>query len=212
MSVWQILINGGPLMWPIVICSLVSLALVIERMAYFSSVTTNVYSFKSKVFEFLKQGRLKEALVLCEQDPSPVAQVMKAGIAKYGSGRNEIKEALEHAGNLEIALLEKNLPALMTISHLAPLLGLLGTVTGLAVSFYSIQTRSAAMDPVAPADIAGGMWQALLTTIFGLVVAIPTLLAYNYCVARVGSFVLDMERTASEMCDLLVQLSQSNTQ
>ncbi len=212
MSVWQIIINGGPLMWPIVICSLVSMAFVIERISYFSSVTTNVYSFKSKVFELLKQNHLKEALVLCEQNASPVAKIMKAGIVKYGSPRHEIKEAIESEGNIEIALLEKNLPALMTISHLAPLLGLLGTVTGLAVSFYAIQTRSAAMNPVAPADIAGGMWQALLTTIFGLVVAIPTLLAYNYCVARVGSFVLDMERTACELNDLLVQLAQSNAQ
>lgn len=199
-------------MWPIVICSLVSLALVIERVSYFSSVTTNVYVFKSKVFEFLKQNRLKEALVLCEQNTSAVAQLMKAGIVKYGSSRKEINEALEHAGNIETALLEKNLPALMTISHLAPLLGLLGTVTGLAVSFYSIQMRSAAMNPVSPAEIAGGMWQALLTTIFGLVVAIPTLLAYNYCVSRVGSFVLDMEVTAADLNDLLVQLAQSNAQ
>lgn len=212
MSAWQILQNGGPLMWPIVICSLVGLALFIERVFYFSSVSTDVYALKSKVFDLLKQNRLKDAIVLCEQNPSVIAKMMKAGIAKFGSSRHEIKEALESAGSFEIALLEKNLPPLLMITHLVPLLGLLGTVTGLAVSFYSIQVRSAAMNPVTPGDIAGGMWQALLTTIFGLIVAIPALLAYNYCVGRVGSFVLDMERTATEINELLVQLSQSNSQ
>lgn len=199
-------------MWPIAICSLVGLALVIERAFYFYSVSTDVFGLKSKVFELLKQNRLKEAIVLCEQNTSVVSKMMKAGISKFGSSRHEIKEALESAGSFEIALLEKNLPALLTITHLVPLLGLLGTVTGLAVSFYSIQARSAAMNPVTPGDIAGGMWQALLTTIFGLLVAIPILLAYNYCVGRVGSFVLEMERTATELNELLVQLSQSNEQ
>ena len=212
MNVWQVLIKGGPVMWPILLCSLVSLALFIEKISYFSSISTDVYALKSKVFEFLKQNRLKDAIILCEQDPSPVAKIIKAGIVKHGSGREEIKEAMEDVSHFEIPRLERNLQALMTIVHLSPLLGLLGTMTGITSSFYSIQVRSAAMNPVTPGDIAGGIWQALLTTVFGLIVAIPTLLAYNYCVSRVNSFVLEMERAATELVNLLSHLSESNPQ
>ena len=157
MNVWQILIKGGPVMWPILLCSLVSLALFIEKISYFSSISTDVYALKSKVFEFLKQNRLKDAIILCEQDPSPVAKIIKAGIVKHGSGREEIKEAMEDVSHFEIPRLERNLQALMTIVHLSPLLGLLGTMTGITSSFYSIQVRSAAMNPVTPGDIAGGI-------------------------------------------------------
>lgn len=212
MSVWQILIKGGPVMWPILVCSLVSLALFIDRLIYFVSVSTDAHAFKSKIFELLKHNRLKDAIVLCEQNPSPVAKVIKAGIIKYGAGREAIKEAMEDVSLVEIPQLEKNLPGLATISHLSTLLGLLGTVTGMTVSFYTIQMRAAAMNPLTPGDVAGGIWQALLTTVFGLLVAIPTILAYNYCVSRVNSFVLEMERGATELVNLLSQLSESNPQ
>lgn len=212
MSVWEIFVKGGPVMWPIAVCSLVSLALFIDRISYFASVTTDVYALKSKVFDLLKQNRLKDAMVLCEQDPSPAAKILKAGIIKYGSGREEIKEAMEHVSLVEIPQLEKNLPALSTIFHVAPLLGLLGTVTGMTASFYMIQVRAVAMDPLTTGDVAGGIWQSLLTTIFGLIVSVPTLLVYNYCVARVNSFVIDMERAATELINLLSHLSESNPQ
>jgi len=212
MNAWQLFIKGGPVMWPILLCSLMSLALFLDRISYFSSIATDIYLLKSKIFELLKQNKVKDAVVLCEQNPSPVAKILKAGIVNYGSRREQIKEAMEDASHFEIPLLEKNLPMLSTVSHIAPLLGLLGTVTGMASSFYMIQLRSAAMNPVVPGDIAGGIWQSLLTTVFGLIVAIPTLLAYNYCVSRVNIFVLDMERAATELVHLLSQLSESNVQ
>lgn len=211
MSAWQFFLNGGPLMWPIALCSLLAMALFIERISCFTAFSTDVYSLKVKVYDLLKQNRLKEAIIACEQNRSVVSEILKIGIAKFGAGRAEIKEALEHAGNLKIALLEKNLAPLLAIAHITPLLGLLGTVSGLAIAFHAIQARSAAMSPVTQGDIAGGMWQALLTTIFGLLVAIPTLTAHNYCVGRVNAFVLEIEQTAAELFDLLTQLSQSDS-
>lgn len=212
MSVWQLFIKGGPVMWPILLCSVASLTVFLNRLSYYSSVKTDEYALKTKVFEFLKQNRLKDAIMTCEKDTSPVAKILKAGIVRYGSQREQIREAMEDVSHFEIPRLEQNLPALMTIAHIAPLLGLLGTVTGMASSFYMIQARAAAMNPLAPGDIAGGIWQALLTTIFGLVVSIPTILAYHYCISRVNYFVLEMERAATELVNLLSQLSEANAQ
>lgn len=210
MNAWQLMVQGGPLMWPILLCSLAGLALFVQKVFYFSSISTDVAQFKTRAFDLIKQNKLKDALVVCEQDGSPVAKVIKAGVVKYGTSRDEIKEAMEGVGIVEIFKLEKHLHALSTIAHVAPLLGLLGTVAGMAASFHAIQLRSASMSPVTSSDVAAGVWQALLTTIFGLFVSIPALLAFNYCVSRVNGFVVDMERAATEAVNLLSHLSESS--
>ena len=207
MNAWQLMLKGGPLMWLILFCSLIGMALFLEKLSYFFSISADVIDLKTKVFNFIKQNKLKDAIVLCEHNNSPVAKIMKAGIVKYGASREDIKEAMEGASLYEIPKLEKRLSVLSTIAHLAPLLGLLGTVVGMTVSFQAIQTRSLAMNPASSGDLAGGIWQALLTTVFGLIVAIPTLLAYNYCIARVNGFVIEMERAATDVINLLSQLS-----
>ena len=208
-NAWTLFKSGGPLMYPILLCSVFSLGFVIEKLSYFSSVKTNVAELKRQVFDLIKNNKLKEAIQLCESRRSPVAKIMKAGIAKFGASREEIKETLEDASLYEIPKLEHHLPALATIGHVSPLLGLLGTVTGMTSSFHVIQVRSAAMNPVTPGDLAGGISEALLTTVAGLVVAIPTYLAYNYCVSQVNNIVLDMERGATELVSHLCQITES---
>ncbi len=211
MNAWQLMVQGGPLMWPILLCSLTGLAIFIQKLFYFSSISTDIAQIKMRVFDLIKQNKLKDAIVLCEQNSSSVAKVIKAGIVKYGASRDEIKEAMEDVSLFEIFKLEKYLHVLSTIAHVTPLFGLLGTVMGMTVSFQAIQLRSASMNPVTSSDVAGGIWQALLTTIFGLFVAIPALLAFNYCVGRVNSFVIEMERAATEVVNLLSHLSESST-
>lgn len=211
MNGWQLIVQGGPLMWPILLCSLMGLALFIQKLLYFSSISVDVATMKIRAFDLIKQNKLKDAIVVCEQNSSPVSKIIKAGIVKYGASRDEIKEAMEDVSLLEIFKLERNLYALSTIAHMTPLLGLLGTVAGMAVSFHAIQMSSASMSPVTSSDVAGGIWQALLTTIFGLFVAIPALLAFNYCVSRVNGFVVEMERAATEIVNLLSHLSEANT-
>ena len=117
--------------------------------------------------------------------------------------RNKIKEAIEDAGLHEVPKLEKNIKVLATIAHITPLLGLLGTVLGMVRSFQIIQEKATALYPVNPADLAGGIWQALITTVAGLSVAIPTFVAYNYLVGRVESIVLDMERNSTDLVNIL---------
>jgi biopolymer transport protein ExbB len=136
---------------------------------------------------------------------------MKAGLLKYGSPREEIKETMEDVSLFEIPKLERRLNALATIAHVTPLLGLLGTVTGMTGSFHTIQVRSTSLNPVTPGDLAGSIWEALLTTVAGLIVAIPTFVAYNYCVSQVNSHVLEMERAATELLNFLCQLSEVET-
>jgi biopolymer transport protein ExbB len=116
---------------------------------------------------------------------------------------------MEDVSLFEIPLLEKRFTALGTIAHVAPLLGLLGTVTGMAASFHTIQVRAAAMNPVTPGDLAGGIGEAMMTTVAGLVVAIPTYVAYNYLVSRVNNFVREMEHAGTELLNLLCHILET---
>ena len=110
----------------------------------------------------------------------------------------------------EIPKLESRLGALATIAHISTLLGLLGTVTGMTASFHTIQVRAASLNPVTPGDLAGGIGEALLTTVACLLVAIPTFVAYNYCVNRINHFILDMERAATELVNFMCQITETN--
>lgn len=216
MGIWeinagQLIISGGPIMIPIIICSVFALGIIIEKLIYFSSIHTNTHKLKSDVFELIKNNRLKDAVDFCDVNPSPVAKILKTGILKFGESRESIKEALEDVSLFEIPKLEKRFTALATVAHVTPLLGLLGTVTGLTGSFHTIQVRATTLNPVTPGDLAGGIWEALLTTVAGLMVAIPTFVAYNYLVSRVNAIVLEMERAGTELVNFLSHVVESNT-
>jgi len=208
MNTWALIKAGGPIMIPILICSLFALGIIIEKLVYFFSIKTNTGRLKTKIFSYLKNNKLNEAIQACENSRSPVAKVLQAGISKFGAPRDEIKESMEDASLYEIPKLESRLGALATIAHISPLLGLLGTVTGMTASFHTIQVRAASLNPVTPGDLAGGIGEALLTTVAGLIVAIPTFVAYNYCVNRINHFVLDMERGATELLNFIGQLTE----
>ncbi len=200
---WDFMQKGGPIMWPILLCSVVAFAIVIERLLKLRQEQIDTKSFMEQIAKSLKRNKIMEALDLCDRTGGPIASILKAGILKHDRGRNEIREAIEDASIHEVPRLERNLPVLATVAHVAPLLGLLGTVTGLVSAFQVIETKATALNPVNPGDLAGGIWEALLTTVFGLVVAIPTYVAYNYLVSRVDGFVLDMERSATDLLNIL---------
>jgi len=208
MNAWQLIKSGGPIMAPILLCSLFALGIILEKMIYFTIIRTNVGQLKRKVFHHIKNNKIKEAVMVCDGTRSPVGKILKAGIIKFGSSRDTIKENMEDASLFEIPKLESRLGALATIAHISPLLGLLGTVTGMTASFHTIQVRAASMNPVTPGDLAGGIGEALLTTVAGLIVAIPTFVAYNYCVNRINYFVLEMERGATELVNFMCQITE----
>lgn len=124
---------------------------------------------------------------------------------KYDRPRQEMREAIEDAGHQKVPELEKNIKILVTIANISPLLGLLGTVMGMIKAFQVIQVKTSAFNPVSTGDLAGGILQALLTTAAGLIVAIPAIVAYHYLEAKVGDSVVDMERSATELINIMSQ-------
>jgi len=205
MSLWRVFLAGGPVMWPILLCSIFAFAILIEKFFHLHKIKIDTQEFLSTILNKMKRHETKEALQICDNTNSPIARVLKAGILKYDRSRVQIKEAIEDASLYEIPRLEKNLPALATIAHISPLLGLLGTVTGMVRCFQTIQAKAASFHPVSPGDLAGGIWEALLTTVAGLIVAIPAFVAYNYLVNRVNTFILDMEKAATEFVNFLTE-------
>lgn len=200
---WEMMQKGGPLMYLILFCSVLSLAIIIERLIVLQRVKIDVPAFMHKVLEAVRRNRMMEAIEICDRTQGPLGSIIKAGLLKSSASRQEIKEAMEEAALNEVPRLEKNLNILATIAHVTPLIGLLGTVTGMVEAFQVIQEKAAAFSPVSPGDLAGGIWEALLTTVGGLSVAIPTLVAYNFLVTKVDNFILNMERAATELVQVL---------
>ncbi len=206
-SPWQLILMGGPVMVPILICSIFALTIVIKRFNYFWSLDTDLRSLKDVVLGFVRQDKIKEAVMACDASTSWAAPILKSGLVKFGGSREEIVDAMQDAAQFEVPKLEKGLPMLSTIASITPLLGLLGTVLGLCGAFHTIQVRAVAMNPVTPGDIAGGIWQALITTVVSLVVAIPAFIAYNYFVNRVHLVIRDMEKVSSRVSDLMTRIT-----
>lgn len=198
---WQVEIihRGGPVMIPIVMCSIFSLTLVIERLAYFFRLHlgTDVEQFFDRLRRAIEQRRWKEAEQLCAECPGPIARVVMAGLAAREAPPPEIDEEMEEAAHAELPQAERHLRWLSTLAQVSTLLGLLGTVTGLVRAFQMIQEKAGGANPVSPSDLAGGVWEALTTTVAGLSVAIPTILAYNYLVSRVTELQFQMEKAAA---------------
>jgi len=197
--------KGGPVMYPIILCSIIAFAIVIERLYHLHRAKIDTKKFMEDIANTLRRNKIMEAIELCDKTPGPIPHILKAGIMKHDRPRQEIKEAIEDAGLYEVPRLEKNVPVLATVAHIAPLLGLLGTVTGMVRCFQTIQEKSTSFHPVSPGDLAGGIWEALITTVAGLTVGIPTLVAYNYFVSRVSGFVLEMEKAATDLVNILTQ-------
>jgi biopolymer transport protein ExbB len=205
MSPLQFFSSGGPVMWPILLCSVFACAIIITKFWHLRKINIDAQDFVRNILEQMKRHQIKEAIQICDNTKNPIANILKAGILKYDRTRQQIKEAIEDASLYEIPKLEKYLSALATIAHVSPLLGLLGTVTGMVRAFQVIQAKATSFHPVSPGDLAGGIWEALITTVAGLIVAIPTFIAYNYLVSRINSFILEMEKASTELVNFLTE-------
>jgi biopolymer transport protein ExbB len=203
LSAWQLWQAGGPMMWPLAVVSIVSVSIIAERLWFLKQLHFDTAMFLSRLLDKIKHHQIKEAVQLCDTARNPVTNILKAAIVKYDRPRSQIKEAMEDASLYELPKLHKNLPALATLAHVAPLLGFLGTAVGLVRVFGAIQSRSGQMMPVTVADISAGVLEALLTTIAGLAIAIPVYIAYNYLVSRVNMFILEIEQAGTELINFL---------
>lgn len=202
---FELIQKSGAIIYPIILCSIIAFGIILERLYYLRKIKIDAAAFMNNIEAALKHNKIAEAVKICEDTPGPIARIIKAGLLKHDRPRQEMREAIEDAGNQEVPRLEKYIKILATIAHIAPLLGLLGTVAGMAKAFQVIQMKAVMLNPVNTADLAGGIWQALLTTAAGLIVAIPAIVAYHYLVSKVQDFVLEMERSATELINIMSQ-------
>lgn len=196
----ETLIAGGPVMIPIGLCSVVALAAFLERLWSLRRGAVVPASLCVEVIELLRQDRPGDALTLCRKHDVSVARVLEVAIEARGLDRSRIKERVEEVGRREAAELERYVPVLGTIASISPLLGLLGTVGGMIVTFEVIAQQGGVTD-VAP--LAGGISQALVTTFAGLTVAIPAVVANRYLLSKVDGLIVDMEEVSLGVIDLL---------
>lgn len=204
MDITELFEQGGPLMWAILAASIVGVGVFLERLWTLQRTRVLPRPFVERIRAMVAKGKTSEALLLCEENGSSIALVMAAALRAYEgeSSRGGIKEAVEEVGAREVAHMDRNVEIVGTIATISPLLGLLGTVVGMIQVFREFVSAYAA-GTVGPDSFAQGIWQALITTAYGLTVAIPTLLLYRYLQGRNNSLVLEMEEDAMGIVNLL---------
>lgn len=193
----ELMQKGGEVMWIIAGASLLWLSIFLQRLFHLHRAQIRGADFLKGIFTNLQRGNTVEAVSLCEETPGPVAQLARAAILSSHEGPARMQQVMKEVGLVEITRLEKNLTLLLTIAQSAPMLGLFGTVIGMLQMLGVIEARAPL---VLASDLSGGLWSAMLTTAFGLGVAIPAYAGYNFLVGRVESIVVDMERAYAELC------------
>ena len=205
----QLIEKGGVVMILIVMLSVIAAVIVIERLLYFRSRRADEAKLLQRLTATLRKGHYEEALAICEDHPSALAAMMQVGISHRHASTAELREVILDAANMEIPKEERFLSALGTIAHIAPLLGLLGTVTGNIRAFGVLGDMGAIADA---SLLAGGISEALLTTAAGIVVSIPAVIFYNFLVSKVSHRMIRLEHRVSEMVAMLVAAEQAAEQ
>lgn len=198
----KLIAHGGPVLWLLIIASGVAITVFIERVLHCHRAQINSLEFLNGIRTVLKRDNVVEALSICDATPGPIARLVKTAILNRDQGRERIREAIEEAGLLEVPRLEEKLNLLATIAQIAPLIGLLGTVLGFMNVFEHIDKAGVYAQIT---DLSAGVWKALVCTAAGLAVAIPTYAGYNYLVNRINEIVLDMERAATEIVNIVLE-------
>jgi biopolymer transport protein ExbB len=198
--------KGGPLMWLILACSVTALGVFAERLFFLHRASIHTGDFLRGLDNLLRKKNYAEAVQECAGTPGPVPRVLHAMLVKHDAPRRELRDIAQEAGQLEIPRLERNLALLGTIAYATPLVGLLGTILGLLTAFQQITTHGGY---ATAAEIAGGVYESLLTSAAALTVAIPAFVAHSYISARVNDVVHDIERASIELLEIL-QESRKN--
>jgi len=203
---WRYMQDGGPVMWPLLAFSILGLAFTIERAVALRRARINVNEFLAKVRKALIVNRsIRDAIKICEQYQGPVASIMKAGLLKYGQPKEDVEKTIENAAFYEMSRLERGLLVLATTANVAPLLGFLGTVTGMIKSFDALAKAGLSN----PGLVAAGISEALITTAAGLMIAIPVQLAYNFFISRINKFVRDIETATNMLLETFGEMERS---
>ncbi|HCX24169.1 MAG: biopolymer transporter ExbB [Flammeovirgaceae bacterium] len=199
-SVLELLLNGGYMMIPILLLWVGAIYIFVERILVISNSSKTPDGFKDQIRNMVLDGNVDGARMLCAQTDTPVARMIEKGISRIGSPLKNIEASIENTGKIEVYRLEKNLSMLATISGAAPMIGFLGTVTGMIQAFIAIAQEEGA---VSPKLLSSGIYEAMITTAAGLFVGILAYLGYNYLVSRVQKLVHKMEYSSIDFVDLL---------
>lgn len=200
MSLLDLAMKGGWILAVLAILSFIAVYIFIERFLAISKSSKEEKNFMNNIRDFIHDGRIDSALSLCRNNDSPIARMVEKGIARIGKPLNDINAAIENVGKLEVSRLEKNIAGLATISGAGPMLGFLGTVIGMIRAFYDM---SMAGNNIDIALLSTGIYQAMVTTVAGLIVGIIAYVCYNILVSKVEKLVFKLEARASEFMDLL---------
>jgi biopolymer transport protein ExbB len=201
MNLWQMFQYGGPIMYILVAMFALAVYLFIERLITLKQASKEDNSFMNRIKDYIYDGKIDAAKKLCHDTNTPTARMVEKGISRLGRPMSDVLVAIENVGNLEIAKLEKGLVIMASISGGAPMLGFLGTVTGMVTVFFNMAQKTGGT--IQLGDLSVGMYQAMVTTVGGLIVGILAYFAYNYLVSRVDSVVRILESRTMEFLDLL---------
>ena len=197
---FDLMVEGGILMIPILILLLISFYVIIERWSAISRSHTDTNRFLQSIGSMLKTGKQSNALAYCQEFDKPLSRIIMAGIKRLGRPIRDIEDAIDNAGKKEIFFLEKRMNWLATIAGVAPLIGFTGTVTGMIEAFMDIQSLQGNVNPSA---LAGGIWEALITTAAGLIVGLIAFGFYNFLLGRINRSIFELENASADFLDLL---------
>ena len=200
LTAWELLRQGGPMVWVLLLVSAFGVTAFLERLLYYHRAQINASEFMAGVRTVLKNDNVVEAVAICDATPGPVARMAKLGILNREQAHDRLKELLDDHSRAEVPRLEKRLNMLGTIAQIAPLLGLLGTVLGFIQIFQGVWLKG---NWVLANDLAGGIWQGLVCMALGLAIAIPCTIAFNYLVGRKDDIALDIEKSNAELLNIL---------
>jgi biopolymer transport protein ExbB len=201
----QYFIDGGAFMWPILVSLVFGLGFALERA--YSLIVSSIDSqkFFTDISDTINESGVDTAIELCNNTRGPVAEIFHAGLSRAHRGLAEVEKAIQNAGSLEMAFLEKNMIWLNTVITVAPMIGFTGTVVGMIDAFDAIK----AANDISPAVVAGGISKALLTTAFGLITAMIIQIFQNFFVSRIDQLILDMEENSIKLIDQLYEIDSS---
>lgn len=200
LSFYELAIKGGWIMAILGLFSIIAVYIFIERFIAIKRSSREDKNFMNNIRDFIHNGRLDSALALCKNNDSPIARMIEKGLLRIGRPLNDINAAIENVGKLEVSRLEKNIAGLATIAGAAPMLGFLGTVIGMIIAFYDM---SMAGNNIDISLLSRGIYQAMITTVGGLIVGIIAYVCYNILVARIEKLVYLLEARSTEFMDLL---------
>jgi len=197
---FEIMIKGGPMMWFILAASVFAVMLFFERLLHLHRAQIDTNSFLKGIYNNLKRNNYLEAISICDDTPGPVARIIQTAILHRDEDDESIRLAMEEAGQTEIPRLETNLSWLATLAKITPLLGLTGTILGMIQTLDTIFRQAPLIEA---GEIAGGLYQAMISTVAGLIVAIPIYCAYNFLVTRIESISIDMDASAWDILSFI---------